>query len=506
VVVVDPIKRTGEPVPTIDESEPNDDTAHAQPLEAGKGVKGNVGEPRPTKKKPVGDEDVFSFLAPGVPGPDGGTNFDELRVELSGVPGIDLQLEALDGDGKKLVSVNDAPAGEGEVIANLGVDPGRTYYLRVKSLTAQKGDKPYELVVRSGPAPTADEREPNDDATHATVLPALSDASGFFGRKRDEDWLLLPTPPMAGILRIELTPVDGVAPELRLLSGDAKRPPLLVARGGKGDELRLRNAPIPSGGPSWLVLRAVEGRNVEIRWSLKLGVEPQLDGAEREPNDTVDKATPVVFNGAAQVAGFLWPGDVDVYRVTGVPAEGLATVELEGVERADLKLERLGPDGKSLVKADDAGAGKGERLPPWPGGDFLVRVTGRGRDLAFDAPYRLTIGAQPGEADLEHEPNDAPASATAFIVAPGAMRGYLAPKNDVDFYKFVAPAGHSKASVEVVGPIPVQARITDETRLPLGAGPTAPITPGKTYYVSVKAVSDKSSNAKDPYTVTLRIE
>jgi hypothetical protein len=84
------------------------------------------------------------------------------------------------------------------------------------------------------------------------------------------------------------------------------------------------------------------------------------------------------------------------------------------------------------------------------------------------------------------------------------MRGYLAPKGDVDYFKFVAPAGHSKATVEATGPFAVQARVTDESKLPLG--PSAPITPGKTYFVSVKAASEKSANAKDPYTVTLRIE
>jgi hypothetical protein len=509
VVVVDPIQKTSQPVPLVDESEPNDDVAHAQPIEQGKGIRGTVGEPKvPTKKnaKPGGDEDVYSFLAPGTPSPDGGTEFDELRVELSGVPGIDLQLEALDGDGKRLVVVNDAAAGEGEVIANLGIEPGHTYYVKVKSLTPQKGDKPYELVLRSGPAPAGDEREPNDDAAHATRLPALSDASGFFGRRRDEDWLLLPPSPMPGILRIELGPVDGVAPELKLVSGDPANPkslqPMLTARAGKGDELRLRNAPAPAT-PTFLVVRTTDGRNTDIRWSLKLGVEPALDGAEKEPNDTVATATPLVFNGAAQVAGFLWPGDADVYHVTGVPADGLATCEVEGVERVDLKLERIGPDGKPLVKADDAGVGKGEQLPPWPGGDFFVRVSARARDSAFDAPYRLTIGAQPGEPDLEREPNDSPALATPFAPS-GTMRGYLAPKNDVDYFKFVAPPAHTKATVEVTGPVPAQARITDESKLPLG--PTAPITAGKTYYIAVKANSDKSANAKDPYTVTLRLE
>jgi hypothetical protein len=507
VVVVDPVKRSTQPVPLVDETEPNDDLAHAQPMEPEKGIRGTIGDPRPPVKKngkPTSDEDWFSWLAPGAPGPDGGTAFDEVRVELSGVPGIDLILDVLDGDGKKLATANDGAVGEGEVIPNLGVDPGRTYYFRVRAAAPMKGEKPYELVVRAGPAPLGDEREPNDDAAHATLLPALSDASGFFGRKRDEDWLALPVAGASGTLRIEVTPVEGVSPEAKIVAGDAKSPPLALARAGKGDELRLRNAPLPANAPAWLVLRAVEGRNPDIRWGLHLSAEPFLDGAEREPNDSIATANALPFAGAAQIAGFLWPGDADVFHVTGVPADGLVTVELEGVERVDLRLERLGPDGKSLVKADDGGPGKGEQLPPWPGGDFYLRVSARGRDAAFDAPYRLSVGSSPAEPDLEREPNDSPERATPFAVAPGAMRGYLAPKGDVDYFRFVAPAGHSKASVEATGPFAVSAKVTDESKLPLG--PSAPVTPGKTYYVQVKAQSEKSANAKEPYTVILRIE
>src|SRR5207253_796766 len=143
-----------------------------------------------------------------------------------------------------------------------------------------------------GPAPGGDEREPNDDVAHATPLPALSDASGFFGRKRDEDWLALPLAGAAGTLRIEVTPVEGVAAEVKLVAGDGKSAPLFTSRAGKGEELRLRNAPLPPAGPAWLVLRAVDGRNADIRWSLHLQAEPALDGAEREPNDSTATANP----------------------------------------------------------------------------------------------------------------------------------------------------------------------------------------------------------------------
>src|SRR5262249_40303801 len=159
------------------------------------------------------------------------------------------------------------------------------------------------------------------------------------------------------------TPVEGVAPELRVLAGQSV---LASARAGRGDELRLRNVGVPAAGEALVVVKAAEGRNVLDRWTLKLGLEAPLDGAEREPNDTVDKAQPIPVEGGA-LSGFLWPGDADCYRVAGAP-EALFSAEVEGVERVDLKLDRLAPDGKLLAHADEGGVGAPERLPPWPVG------------------------------------------------------------------------------------------------------------------------------------------
>src|SRR5947208_9966965 len=111
VEVVEPDKRRPD-VPKqalVDEKEPDDDVAHAQRMEPQKGVRGTI-----TAK----DVDVFSWMDPGAPRDMGG--FDYARVELTGVPGIDLAIDVLDGDGKRVMTVNDGGPGEYEVIPNLG--------------------------------------------------------------------------------------------------------------------------------------------------------------------------------------------------------------------------------------------------------------------------------------------------------------------------------------------------------------------------------------------------
>ena len=495
-------------LPLTDEKEPDDDVAHAQPMAAGNGIRGTIGAPHPDRRgKLVGDEDVFAWMDPGAPADLGG--FDYARVELSGVPGLDLALDILDGDGKRLMSINDGGPGEPEIMPNVGVDPAHTYYIRVREAGVPKGDggQSYQLTVSSWKAADSDEREPNDDVAHATPIRLTSgsagDASGFFGRRRDDDWLRLA---LAGVpardgratLRLELAPPEGVTASIKVA---ADKETFAEARGAKNDELRLRNVGVEvAAGAVAIALRAVDGKSTEARWVLRLGVEPPLDGAEREPNNDVGHATPLALtSGTGQLSGFLWPGDADVYRVTGAPADALLSFDVDGVDKVDLKLERLGADGKAWLRADDAGVGQGELLPPARTAEGLVRVSGRARDTAFDAPYRLTATVVQPAPDEEREPNDGPATATAWSVGSATMRGRLAPRGDEDWYAFSATG--APAGAHFAGPMPASVKIVDEQRRVVPPG--TPLAAGKRYFVVVKASSDKGSNPRELYTVTL---
>ena len=509
VVVVDPtphkLAAALPQVPLVDEKEPDDDLAHAQPLEPQKGIKGTLAAAHVVKGKPASDVDVYVFTEMGAGG-DGGARFHEARITLAGVAGVDLVLTALDGDGKKLAVANEGGAGEGEILPNLAVEPGRTYYLEVKAAGAPPAAEtaPYQLVMQSQPAPAGAEKEPNDDAAPATQLESMSEASGFYGKRHDEDFLALPVqlPGAGGILRVELGAVDGVAPLLKI-SNDKEV--IAAARAPKGEELRLRNVGVPPGASRLIVeLKAAEGKNLDARWLIKVGVEPPLEGAEKEPNDGVAQANAV--QAGQSLSGFLWPGDADVYCI----AQEFVLVEADGLEGVDLKLDRLTPQGKVLQHADDAGTGKGEKLPPVPGAS-CVRVSGRARDAAFDAPYRISFREIGASDDLEREPNDAAASATHIPDGRTAMRGWLAPKGDEDWYRFTAPAGKAKVTVHVDGgALPMALKLVDENKMPLQpatskTSASGPIVPGKSYLVSVRA-QEHAADALNPYNLTLTFE
>jgi hypothetical protein len=258
---------------------------------------------------------------------------------------------------------------------------------------AAERDPSYELTVTPETRNPGDEREPNDDLKRANAVPAGVDASGTFGRRRDEDWIRIPLslPPAAPdhtappTARLELGPVDGVSVALKVLAGAEV---VAEARGGRGAELRLRNVGLGSATDALTVaLKAQEGRNLEARWALKVAIEPPLEGAEREPNDVIAKATPIAPG--TSVSGFLWPGDVDVYCLPRGGAPGRYAFSVDGVDGVDLKLDLLDAAGQSTRHVDEQAVGGAERLEP-VGEGSCVKVTGRPRDAAFDAPYRLT--------------------------------------------------------------------------------------------------------------------
>jgi hypothetical protein len=211
VVVVDRRPAGGRP-PVIDEVEPNDDRKAAQPLPAGKGVRGTIGPDHLVKGKLLGDEDVYVYTAPSVPGAplapntplDAGAAIapvlgPSVRVDLSGVPGLDLQLEALDERGRRLVMVNDGKEGEDEAILALGVEPGRPVYLRVRAVpraTDRRG------AAQAVPAPS-----PRSDGPARTAKPGKGGATrpvaetetgcGFHSRCRRRRPITLRRPPPA---------------------------------------------------------------------------------------------------------------------------------------------------------------------------------------------------------------------------------------------------------------------------------------------------------------------
>ena len=138
-------------------------------------------------------------------------------------------------------------------------------------------------------------------------------------------------------MRIELTGVEGVAFDVRILS--EAEAPLFQARGKEGEGLSLRNIGVrTTDRVIYVVLKSAwsgtgkdarRGYNADKPYTLTVSKEEAGANAELEPNDEIAKATPLPPNGFRD--GFISPkGDVDYY-VLRTEQPVLATFRLSGV-------------------------------------------------------------------------------------------------------------------------------------------------------------------------------
>ncbi len=415
----------GLPMPMINEHEPDDDRDHAQPIDAGKGVRGSLASPTPGGAG-KGDDDWYSYLVQGGAGPGDADRPQALEVVLTGDPGLDPALDLFDGDGKKLLSLDERGRGP-KRFSGLVMKIGQTLYLRVRASTkaggGTAGGMGYELGVRQSVAAIGSETEPNDTPEQATEAVG-ADLSGVLSSAKDEDWFLLtlgaaPGSPVAvgSILRVEAT-TPGVAPVLRLfLPGTPPKKILEVKAESGASEMRLRNVGLPA--RTIQVLLALRSGNWQrsaatTRYQLHVVVEPPLEGAEHEPNDDCAHANPIplVQRGAAQeggLAGFLWPGDVDCYEVpvgvVGGPASVTFQLDGSGDDRVGCGAELRHGESSESSSVAGARSGKTLTLHVQAGGWAQVRVVANARGCSdsaqrsgapfFDAPYRLLARVEP---------------------------------------------------------------------------------------------------------------
>lgn len=428
VVVVDP-RHDALPGHVLSEREPNDSPEQAQLLALNAewplmDVEGVVcAEPDQKKGK---DVDVFKL---NVPGTDSGARLSpaldssapedprrtarRLAVEIASEDGGSVSLQLLDEALKVLESVV-AEHGESAGMPNMAVQPGQSYYLRVKAMS-QAGKQPgaasackYKLSVELGDFDVADEREPNDSAESAesTTMAGVAELAGYYGWHRDQDFYRLPSPEVSSALDVVVDGVEGVTPALQVLTGSGSR--LASARGRKGERLALHNirigaATVDAGAASssfFVVVRGEAGQNRRQRYVLHLSLGALKPDAEIEPNDTPGSATPI---GDGTVSGFLSAGDVDYFLYeTTEPREISVEVALPARARGKLEIARPSqPDAIVSVETKKAQQRISVSRILNLGQPLLFRIAPARGDGNANDPYRITISSTPSTAQTE---------------------------------------------------------------------------------------------------------
>ena len=186
---------------------------------------------------------------------------------------------------------------------------------------------------------------------------------------------------------------------------------------------------------------------------------------EREPNDGLESAQPLILIGSADFAGlFGWQHDQDFYRIPLPEVASALDIELDGVEGVAAGIQVLSGGGAKIA----AGKGRrGERLAlhnvtipaaladAGAGAKYLyVALRGEsGHNRTQRYVVHLTMGTL--RQDAEIEPNDSPTHATT--VRDGTITGFL-PVGDVDYFRYVGD-GQREVSFEVSCPARVRGKL-----------------------------------------------
>jgi hypothetical protein len=545
-------------VPSTEEKEPNDTLATATPLTFGEAgalmVRAALEAPdakgrsadlyRLTIPPPpvlVAEAKAGGAARDAEPGPDAAGAADagapSLRQRLSVVvaaEGGGVVVEALDERGSVLMS-DTAGEGESAGFPNWSVLPGAAL-LRVRwpapakssrasaphatagsgaggAGGAPSGPKPYRVTLRLATPEPGDEAEPNGKAALAVSTTADDEVAGYFGWRRDEDWYRvdLGNIPEGNLLSLDLAPVTGVAASLAVY--DLAEHRLLDRKGRKEEALALRDLGWPKGQPAvFIVVRAETGKNPDERYRLRIRNQPASPDTEIEPNDDLAHAVPL-NEGLSQ--GTLGRGDVDVFRFKLEEAR-IASLEVTPPERVDVKVDLLREsDGASLAHLDQGRRHEPEGAPNLflVPGSYAVRLTTAAGDGNPDEPYQIAFALRTPDTGEEREPNESQNRAT--LLSPGAAaHGFLAPRGDVDTWRFDHPVAAPAASLAIEGVpdlnLDVRVSTAQGKEIARGAvspgGRTALVVPPVSdacCFIQLREKTGKLMNSRDSYGLTL---
>ncbi len=401
--------------PTADEVEPNDGADTATPLTLGGGVRGTLGLD--------GDVDYFRL------------DVSEAGVLAITLPAVDadLAVELLDPSLKSIARSDRAGKRGEEGIPDVGVAPGRyTVVVRGKKPPAVKvvpakpprtkrGKHPakgkpadvgvppapvaapasampgvaYELTAALVTPAAGAEHEPNDDRGTAAELIVGETVTGYLGWTGDVDTWKLSVEALGAtnVLDLEATAVDGLT--LTLEVADALGKPVATRRGAKGAAVVAAGLglAVAAGAPPFVYVTVKSDRsNPVTTYSLRATEKPAVEDADREPNDTPERAMEFPAD-RVEVTGTWAIGDVDYFAVP--PSDAARTLEatLDTQDRADFAIELL-VDDKSIAKGDGGTGHAAHVSGPVPAGArALLRV--RASDASAPATYSVKLHDAP---------------------------------------------------------------------------------------------------------------
>lgn len=340
------------------EQEPNNTLPDATPLEPGVSLEGYLS---PLSDPLAGDlleRDYYKLKLDE-------TNRTVLDVTVTGVPGSDIVLSFLDGQGNVIRKSDSSGMHMGEKISRLSVPPGGEYYILVsaKQPFSGSGNAPYTLRVDRQTHQPGQELEPNDTLRDANPLTTGMPVSGFLTPDKDGDWYTFRVPqPGKYIFSARLKGVPEVNTALHLHDKNGVRLGT-IDMAGPGEPEYISNFPLVTTGYDQefhLVVSSVSGKNDEDAYQLDTSLHEASLMGEFGDNDTLEKSNPLGLD--VEKRGFLYPQDDRDWYAFSLPENRQVRIPVSGITGVDLVISLHTPDGRVLREVNGAGLHEGESI------------------------------------------------------------------------------------------------------------------------------------------------
>lgn len=378
------------------------------------------------------------------------------------------------------------------------------------------------LLALTACGPTKD-KEPNDDLSQAT--PARpGKVTGTLSGPGDTDVFKLDVAKDGAVLSGHVGGIRGADFVLSVRGPDRQELKRYDETGTGGDE-EILDVGLPRG-TCYVVLSNKDpqaGPGQEYSLELRLAYGP---GREREPNESVQSATPLEAPGVTR--GHYYPsrnlisGDTDYLEADWFsiaatqPGLQLLNLDLGGVPQVDPVLEVYDESGYRVKTVDSGGTGEGESLRGFglrAPARYFLRLLPKQRSAYAAAPYEILSELLPYEGRAEFEPNDQRPDATPLTGE--SITGTVAPEGDADWYKLAVDAEARfilRAAVTGVEGLDLRLELRDSLGAPLvsadnmGKGQPETLSgygvrKGE-YYLVVGEASGRKADGRQAYTLS----
>lgn len=336
-----------------------------------------------------------------------------IRIDLSGVPEVNVRLEVADEGGRQLKSSNFNRKGEPEFVINLGVTEG-IYYITAYGYEANQDDKYTLSTMLIGPWEKGQEFEPNDRERQANEIKLGETIQGLFQAKNDPDWYKLVIDiPGKNIIRVDLSGVPGINSFLFIHDSQGHQIKRSDSR-RHGEPEEVINFGVTEGA-YYISLRANEFNENEA-YSLSTNlVCPWKEGMEFESNDNWKKANEIKLD--MVIEGHIHPRDDRDYYLITIPEPGMDifVAELSSTAQADVHLELRDAQNNRIKNANLGGKGVNEQIVKmkFSPGQYYILVSSP--DVIADSTYTMRVGKPTVSPATEEEVQKALEKALDFL-------------------------------------------------------------------------------------------